>query len=202
MDWWIPQNSRNRSNRLNINISALQDTRLAINGFWQRKRPKEKQELLAHCSGAPDKQFWENSPPLPFKHLRNAEHHICLCSDTESCQTQRGKSSSTAISTAPSARYQEDLDLLGDFNTRVVVDRKAWPSCLGCCGIGTISENGQRLLVQMDAPQIRTHHHSWSCKDKQFISTVSEISYFSTSDLNLSAETRWSRLHTPFGCLL
>ena len=40
----------------------------------------------------------------------------------------------------------EQLFLLGDFNARVGADHNSWPLNLGSFGVGTMNENGQRLL--------------------------------------------------------
>ena len=48
-----------------------------------------------------------------------------------------------AISRMPS---MEDLYMLGDSNSRLGADSKAWTSCLGHDDIGRINENRQRLL--------------------------------------------------------
>ena len=36
--------------------------------------------------------------------------------------------------------------LLGDFNARVGDDSTSWPAIIGCCGVGKMNENGQKLL--------------------------------------------------------
>ena len=48
-----------------------------------------------------------------------------------------------AISTIPK---NEHLFLLGDFNAWVGVDHESWPDCLGHFGVGSMNENGPRLL--------------------------------------------------------
>ena len=41
---------------------------------------------------------------------------------------------------------RELLFIAGDFNARVAVDHKSWPTCFGQFGIRKMNENGQCLL--------------------------------------------------------
>ncbi|XP_038062349.1 uncharacterized protein LOC119732818 [Patiria miniata] len=65
-----------------------------------------------------------------------------LCSPPES-KDKFYEELDTAISTIPK---NEHLFLLGDFNARVGADHESWPDCLGHFGVGSMNENGQRLL--------------------------------------------------------
>ena len=48
--------------------------------------------------------------------------------------------------TVTSIPKTEHMYILGDLNSRVGSDNDGWPKCLGPHGVGTINDNGQRLL--------------------------------------------------------
>jgi len=150
--------------RLNIDIAALQETRLASNGslreqnytfFWQGKKPEEPR---VHGVGFAVKNSLLSTVEPPstgsarILSLRLSTfsgpvnilsiYAPTLCSSAET-KDQFYEELDTTIRDIPA---MEQLYLLGDFNARVGSDRDSWPSCIGHFGIGKMNENGQRLL--------------------------------------------------------
>ncbi|XP_076462059.1 uncharacterized protein LOC143294568 [Babylonia areolata] len=134
--------------RLNIDIAALQETRLPLNGslreqnymfFWQGK---ELEEPSLHGVG-----FAMRNSPLSFVEppYSGTARILALRMSTSSGPTkdQFYEELDTTIRDIPAT---EQLYLLGDFNARVGSDHNSWPSCIGRFGIGKLNENGQRLL--------------------------------------------------------
>ena len=150
--------------RLNLDIVALQETRLADSGtirekdytiFWKGKAPEEKREhgvgfavknSLLTCITPPS----EGTERLLKLNLHSSEgpvHILNVYAPTlvasPDTKDKFYDELNAAIKQIP---QQEQLFVLGDFNARVGADRTSWPSCLGKHGIGKMNENGQRLL--------------------------------------------------------
>nr|XP_054752426.1 craniofacial development protein 2-like [Lytechinus pictus] len=154
--------------RLNIDIAALQETRLPSEGsireedytiFWQGREPQERpQERRQHGVGFAVRNSLLSSIEPPN---RGTERILSLCLSTASglvnilscyaptlCSSAETKDQfyehlDSVIANLPA---NEHLFLLGDFNARVGADRDSWPKCIGHFGIGKLNENGQRLL--------------------------------------------------------
>ena len=150
--------------RLNIDIAALQETRLADSGqlrehdytfFW---RGKAADEVRIHGVGFAVKNTLLSSITQPS----GGNERIL----TMSLQTRSGKVNiisayaptldadpevkdrfydelSDVVSRIP---LEDEMILLGDFNARVGSDHDAWSGSLGPHGVGNVNENGQRLL--------------------------------------------------------
>ena len=150
--------------RLNIDIAALQETRLPSNGslreqdytfYWQGKEPEEprlhgvgfavKNSLLS--SVEPPSQ---GTPRILSLRLSTSSgpanilsvYAPTLCSSAETKDVFYEELEST-IKEIPAT---EHLYLLGDFNARVGTDYESWPRSIGHFGVGKPNENGQRLL--------------------------------------------------------
>ncbi|XP_029640952.1 craniofacial development protein 2-like [Octopus sinensis] len=150
--------------RLNIDIAALQETRLAADGmlrekdytFYWQGRPVE--EARQHGVGFAVRN---SLLPMVIPPSNGSERILTL-----NLATSTGKANIISAY-APTLyspqeikdRFYEELDatisqipesepifLLGDFNARVGSDHGAWPDCLGRFGVGRVNENGQRLL--------------------------------------------------------
>ena len=150
--------------RLNIDIAALQETRLPGCGslkerdytfFWQGQEQQEhrlygvgfavRNSLLssieAPSSGTPrvlSLRLTTASGPANILSV----YAPTLCSTAEA-KDQFYEELEAKIQRVPS---KEHLFLLGDFNARVGADHDPWPRCIGHFGIGKLNENGQRLL--------------------------------------------------------
>jgi len=150
--------------KLNIDIAALQETRLPSDGslkeqdytfFWQGKSIEEprqhgvgfavKNTLLPSIqppSGGSERilslRLSTSSGPVNILSI----YAPTLCSSSET-KDQFYDELDAAIS---NIKASEQIYLLGDFNARVGSNYDAWPSCLGQFGIGKVNENGQRLL--------------------------------------------------------
>ena len=150
--------------RLNIDIAALQETRLAENGslreanytfFWQGKNADERHE---HGVGFAVRN---TLLPMTLPPTEGNDRVLAL-----SIQTSHGPAHILSVyaptlysSDETKDRFYEDLDLvlnkipasdylfvLGDFNARVGADHSSWTDSIGHFGIGNMNENGQRVL--------------------------------------------------------
>ena len=150
--------------RLNIDIAALQETRLSSDGsireedytiFWQGREPQERRQ---HGVGFAVRNSLLSSIEPPSRgterilslRLQTASGPVnilscyapTLCSSVET-KDQFYEHLDSVIANIPA---NENLFLLGDFNARVGTDHDSWPKCIGYFGIGKLNENGQRLL--------------------------------------------------------
>ncbi len=150
--------------RLDIDIAALQETRLPSSGslreqdytfFWQGKEPEEPR---IHGVGFAVRNSMLSSieppsggtPRILSLHLSTSSGPVnilsiyapTLCSSAETKDTFYDELETT-IKEIPTT---EHLFLLGDFNARIGADHNSWPRCIGHFGIGKLNENGQRLL--------------------------------------------------------
>jgi len=150
--------------RLNIDIAALQETRLPSDGsvrerdytfFWKGKDPSEPR---IHGVGFAVRNFLMPSviPPnegterILSLRLSTATGNLTLisayaptlCSDNED-KDRFYDELSGLTSTIPAS---EGIVILGDFNARVGADHESWNPTIGKFGIGLINDNGQRLL--------------------------------------------------------
>ena len=150
--------------RLNLDIVALQETRLSSFGslkeknftfFWQGLEPEERRihgvgfairnTLLS--SVEPPSQGTERLLSLRIHTPAGYANIICIYAPTLSSSPETKDAFydqlDKKIKDIPAT---DELYLLGDFNARVGADQDAWPRCLGHFGIGKQNENGQRLL--------------------------------------------------------
>ena len=145
--------------RLKIDIAALQETRLALNGcisesdytfFWQGKAPEEtrihdigfagKNSLLSSIEPARLLSLRLTSTSGPVTII--SVYAPTLCSE-EDTKDKFYEELDCAIKKLPT---NEHLYLLGDFNARIGSDHAAWPRCIGHFGVGRLNDNGRRLL--------------------------------------------------------
>ncbi|XP_066282992.1 uncharacterized protein [Branchiostoma lanceolatum] len=150
--------------RLNVDIAALQETRLADSGtlkeqdytfYWQGKGSNEPRE---HGVGFAVKNTLlrmvepgsNGSARLLTLRLNTTKGPITLVSvyaptlaATPEVKDEFYENLTATIRNIPS---DEQLVLLGDFNARVGDDHESWPACLGKFGVGKMNENGQRAL--------------------------------------------------------
>lgn len=150
--------------KLNIDIAALQETRLASSGsikekeytfFWQGLGPDEhrlhgvgfavRNSLLASIE--PPSQGTERILSLHLTTSSGPTHILSVYAPTL-CSTAEAKDAfyeelETRIRAIPA---NDNLFLLGDFNARIGAAHTSWPRCIGHFGVGKLNENGQRLL--------------------------------------------------------
>ena len=150
--------------RLDIDIAALQETRLASSGslkeqdytfFWQGKEPEEprihgvglavKNSLLSAVE--PPSQ---GTPRILSLRLSSSSGPVNILSvyaptlsSSAEVKDEFYEELETTIKAIPAT---ECLYLLGDFNARIGADHDSWPRCIGHFGVGKLNENGQRLL--------------------------------------------------------
>lgn len=148
----------------NIDIAALQETRLASSGslmekdytfFWQGLESDERRlygvgfavrnSLLS--SVEPPSQGTERILSLCLTTSSGPAHILSVYAPTL-CSSDEAKDAfyeelEAKIREIP---QNENLFLLGDFNARVGADHISWPRCVGHFGIGKLNGNGQRLL--------------------------------------------------------
>ncbi|XP_067910435.1 craniofacial development protein 2-like [Heterodontus francisci] len=154
----------NKLSRLDVDIAALQETRLPASGslreqgytfFWQGRDPEEPRQhgvgfairnsLLSMIE--PPSNGSERILSIRLFTASGLVHLLSIYAPTL-CSPHEDKDQSyeelhNIISSIPNT---EHLFLLGDFNARVGADHDSWLSCLGRFGIGRMNENGQRLL--------------------------------------------------------
>lgn len=148
----------------NIDIAALQETRLASSGslkekdytlFWQGLESDERRlygvgfavrnSLL--LSVEPPSQGTERILSLRLTTSSGPTHIFSIYAPTL-CSTAEAKDAfyeelETRIREIPA---KENFFLLGDFNARVGAAHSSWPRCIGHFGVGKLNENRQRLL--------------------------------------------------------
>jgi len=150
--------------RLNIDIAALQETRLPESGslkeehytfFWQGKGAEEVREhgvgfAVRHAllrMIKPPTDGTERILMLRLSSMQGPVNLVCVYAPTQQASAevkdQFYESLDTVVNKIPET---EHIYLLGDFNARVGADRDSWPNVLGHHGIGKMNENGQRLL--------------------------------------------------------
>ncbi|GFR69803.1 craniofacial development protein 2 [Elysia marginata] len=142
----------------NIDIAALQETRLAESGslkekeytfFWQGLGPDEH---CIHGVGI----LSSVQPPL-----QGTERIISLLHNTSCSSTHVFSAHAPTLSSSAEVKdvfYEElevkirgilgneNLILLGDLNARVGAHHRSSPNCMGHFGVGKLNENGQQLL--------------------------------------------------------
>ena len=150
--------------RLDVDVATLQETRLADAGtlrekeytfFWQGKGSDERREhgvgfavkntlLKSICLGTNGS---ERILTLRLNTTRGPATIVSVYAPTLAASPEEKDmfygNLSASIRDIPNS---EQLFLLGDFNARVGADHNSWPLNLGSFGVGTMNENGQRLL--------------------------------------------------------
>ena len=157
--------------RLNVDIAALQETRLAGCGSLKEKeytfflQGRDEDEPREHGAGfAISNKLVKMVEPGSTKSERIM--HMKLHNDLDTTNLLSAYVPTlTSSSDAKNAFYSqleeaikhipknEALILLGDFNARVGNDQGSWPNCLGHFGVDKCNENGQRLL------EVCIYHH-------------------------------------------
>ena len=173
---------------LNVDIAALQETRLPDNGsiredhytfFWQGY---SKEQHRLHGAGFAIRNTLINSITTP---IGVSERIMTLRLNTKSgfmsiicvyAPTLTSKADDKSafyealqavIDKVPSG---EDLVILGDFNARVGADHSVWPNCIGQFGIGSINDNGQRLLELCSQNTLCITNTFFGVKDRHKVS--------------------------------
>ena len=150
--------------RLDIDIAALQETRLADNGsltemhytfFWQGKKLDDRRELGVGFA-VRNSLLSMIEPPTG-----GSERILTLRLSTSSGPVNIVTAYAPTLYSNPDVKDQfynaldhtigmltpsEHIYLLGDFNARVGAEHNTWPTCIGHHGVGKINENGERLL--------------------------------------------------------
>ncbi|XP_047470538.1 craniofacial development protein 2-like [Penaeus chinensis] len=136
--------------RLNVDIAALQETRLADSGsvterdytfYWQGLSAEERR-LHGHTSGN-----IRASHLLKLTTKSGTAHIISAYAPTlDAADDRKDAFYEDLQKLIESIPKKDQIYLLGDFNARVGPDNQAWPLCLGQFGYGKVNENGQRLL--------------------------------------------------------
>ncbi|XP_046978621.1 uncharacterized protein LOC124544203 [Vanessa cardui] len=150
--------------RLNISISALQETRLPQNGFIKENHytffwvGKDQQEHREHGVGFAVRNDLLSSIQTPqgiserimvLRLLSNCGFVTLICAYAPTLSTTsevKDRFYDQLTQTIVAVPASDHLYILGDFNARVGQDNVAWPDCLGNHGVGKMNENGQRLL--------------------------------------------------------
>ncbi|CAH2043894.1 unnamed protein product, partial [Iphiclides podalirius] len=150
--------------RLNVDIAALQETRIEDEGsireahytfFWKGKSSTENRE---HGVGFAIRNHLLNATETP---IGVSERIMILRLNTKCGFVTLVSAYAPTLNSTPESKDQfydwleetirgvhstDRLYILGDFNARVGQDTTAWPECLGAHGVGKQNENGQRLL--------------------------------------------------------
>ena len=174
--------------RLNVDIAALQETRLAENGslresqytfFW---KGKDKEDRREHGVG-----FAVRTSLLPTvtPPTGGNERLLCLRLNYTNGPVNLISVYAPTLSSSPEIKdcfyseldglisqipQTEDVYLLGDFNARVGAEHDVWPACIGHHGVGKINENGQRLLELCCARNLCVTNTYFPNKEKHRVS--------------------------------
>ena len=150
--------------RLNVDICALQETRLAGNGhiqendfkiFFQGKPETDKREygvgfairnsLLSSVD--PNIKGTERLGKMKLQTTSGFVHLICAHAPTLHAEDDtKDLFYSHLESVIKEIPNSDQILLLGDFNARTGSDKESWPVPLGPHSFGKMNDNGQRLL--------------------------------------------------------
>ena len=154
----------NELKRLNIDIAALQETRLADEGkiresdytFFWRGKPAEERRLYGVGFAVRNTLLPQIVEPtggserilrLSLHTSSGTANLLSIYAPTQMADSDiKDQFYDELESELSSIPRSEELFLLGDFNARVGSDREAWFDCLGPYGVGKMNDNGQRLL--------------------------------------------------------
>ncbi|XP_047471495.1 craniofacial development protein 2-like [Penaeus chinensis] len=152
------------SPRLDVDIVALQETRLAeaaslrekdYTFYWHGKPKDERREhgvgfavknsllkMIEPPTNGSERIFTMrlNTTTCPVTLISVYAPTLMASSDT------KDEFYENLCATLLKVPPKDQVILLGDFNARVGSDYEAWPSCLGKLNVGKVNENGQRLL--------------------------------------------------------
>ena len=150
--------------RLNIDIAALQETRLADSGqlreldytfFWKGRAEEETRihgvgfavkntllQSITEPSGGSERML-----AMTLQTRSGIVHLICVYAPTLGADSEmKDRFYDDLNSVLAAIPPDEEMIVLGDFNARVGRENDAWSGILGPHGVGNINENGQRLL--------------------------------------------------------
>ncbi|XP_047476441.1 uncharacterized protein LOC125030447 [Penaeus chinensis] len=154
----------NELSRLDVDIVALQETRLAEAASLREKdytfywHGKPKDERREHGVGFAVKNSLLKMIEPP---TNGSERILTMRLNTTTCPVTlisvyaptlmassdtKDEFNENLCATLLKVPPKDQVILLGDFNARVGSDYEAWPSCLGKLNVGKVNENGQRLL--------------------------------------------------------
>ncbi|XP_047490815.1 uncharacterized protein LOC125040304 [Penaeus chinensis] len=154
----------NELSRLDVDIVALQETRLAEAASLREKdytfywHGKPKDERREHGVGFAVKNSLLKMIEPP---TNSSERILTMRLNTTTCPVTlisvyaptlmassdtKDEFYENLCATLLKVTPKDQVILLGDFNARVGSDYEAWPSCLGKLNVGKVNENGQRLL--------------------------------------------------------
>ena len=154
----------NELGRLQVDIAALQETRLADTGklrekdytfFWQGKSVDQvreygvgfavKNSLLAMIE--PGHNGNERLMTLRLHSSVGPVHLISAYAPTlNSPDDTKDEFYGMLEAIVRDIPEKDHLIILGDLNARVGADYESWPTCIGKYGVGKINANGQRAL--------------------------------------------------------
>ena len=150
--------------RLNVDIAALQETRLLEDGsirernytfFWKGKEADHKREhgvgfavknsllgFIEQPTGGTERLL-----KLRLCTAKGVATFICAYAPTLKGTSEEKDQFYDELNNILEETPNSDvIYILGDFNARVGKDQNSWPICLGKHNIGNMNENGQRLL--------------------------------------------------------
>ena len=150
--------------QLQVDIAALQETRLAESGslkesdytfFWQGKKEDEQRQHgvdFAVRNTLLDKvqlgyQSTERLMSLAINTAEGPNNLLCTYTPTIAASAEAQDAFYIQIdSLIQGISKQENLIILEDFNARVGSNNEAWPNYMGNFDVGECNDNGQRLL--------------------------------------------------------
>ncbi|XP_047480569.1 craniofacial development protein 2-like [Penaeus chinensis] len=154
----------NELSRLDVDIVALQETRLAeatslrekdYTFYWHGK-PKDERREHGVSFAVKNSLLKMIEPPT-----NGSERILTMRLNTTTCPVTlisvyaptlmassdtKDEFYENLCATLLKVPPKDQVILLGDFNACVGSDYEAWPSCLGKLNVGKVNENGQRLL--------------------------------------------------------
>ncbi|XP_029638786.1 craniofacial development protein 2-like [Octopus sinensis] len=149
---------------LNVDITALQETRLADSGsirernhtfFWKGLGEDERRingvgftvhNRLLNKINTP-RDISEHITIMEVGAKTGRTHHISAYAPILTAENEKKDQFYEELQDMINSVLRADqFFLMGDFNARVGADHQAWPNCFGQFGLGKINENGQRLL--------------------------------------------------------